>query len=440
MLCSDHAGAPLAGRSEATDSSFVPLYLDSSPYGGADDSGYAEEWAASHSPCPRGAEYVAHGDPARSLRHPTSTNLSLVPLLVTTPRESPPVVLTSLYSRDNHQAAHRFLGPLQLTSPQPGIVLDGYRFSSPSHLGLPPSLARAQFISDLPSPRPVDLVESPLPPSDFSGFSYHNLASRSSQSDDVPQASFTLSTDGSPFEYQSHDEFDDEAPKAARCPMSGAIHPILSDETEVHSVVWDPVRLIDCLGELFERADPWSALTDRLGLPSSPVDPTRTSSSSLDLFQRSDRSGVGYMYHQESSQPPHWPDHPPSQTLAEEACTRMSPQTPPENELLVNAPTPAIDPPCGRTAHDPVETDLREADHFAFAMLSSPLPLPIADSIVEPQGATVPAVCSSNSQGAENVHEVPGPRRGDKPEVCISCSLHEGVLIALVLGRRVPGL
>ncbi len=278
-------------------------------------------------------------------------------------------------------------------SPQSQVAAS-FQLSTPSYLELPPPLAGAEFISDLPPQPALDSMESPLPPSDFSEFSWHT-SSCLLESDDVPQASFTMSPGESWMEEQPFGKHDYDASDGSVYSLpGGCTHPIVFDEAEWNGATWDAVCLADFLGGLFEQADPWSTLGDFLDVPSLLPDLPPTSTSLF--FCASDRGGVGYETTPQSSD---WQDL-SSQTLAEEtsACT------PPVSvsrgtEALEDVPAVDSDPPSsGDTAYDDTpeeaQTYLPRAEYEPLSAPTMPSPSPV-EMLVKPPGATVRGPCSS---------------------------------------------
>ncbi|RPD61122.1 hypothetical protein L227DRAFT_610692 [Lentinus tigrinus ALCF2SS1-6] len=383
---------------DATDSTFIPMYLDSSPL---DGPSYAELWNMPDSPHPCQPDLVNSYQPTRVSFYPVPGDMSLSFPLEYISRGTPPDEASS-YQQD-HQVANAFLGSPEPSSPLHQVAPRDFHLSSPSHLELPPPLAEAQFISDLPTPEPlaVEPVESPLPPSDLSGFSWYTSVSRMFGSDDVPQASFTLSPNDSIEDRPFREPDDDASDAAAYSSLYEPVHHILLDEAERDDVTWDTVYLVDFLDELFEHADPWSTLSDLLELPHFPVALHSTSSNLLDLLQASDRSGVGY---EAISRSADWQDCPTSQTLAEETSEHTSQVSTASvgNPPLVGAPPSDGDPPSSQNA---VYVDApTEAEVYLPEVGISPLsPVPLPSIPLPPPAAALVSTATlpdTNVQGS----------------------------------------
>ncbi|RDX57549.1 hypothetical protein OH76DRAFT_1476918 [Lentinus brumalis] len=375
---------------EAADSGFVPMYLDSSPLDDAQGSGYAECW---DSPRARHSVLANPYKPARISFYPLSDNMgSSLPPRFASPGMPP---LPSSHPQLYQQVDTTFF----CCSPEPmspqSQVAASFQLSTPSYLELPPPLAGAEFISDLPTAQPaLESMESPLPPSDLSEFSWHT-SSRLLESDDVPQASFTMSPGESWIEEQPFGEHDDDTSDGSAYSLPGGrTHPILFDEAEWNGATWDAVCLADFLGGLFEKADPWSTLDDFLDVPSLLPDLPPTSTSLFLLA--SDRGGVGYVATPRS---PDWQDL-SSQTLAEEtrACTPLF-SVSCGTEALEDVPAVDSDPPSsGDTAYDdtPEEAQayLPRAEYEPLSAPAMPSPSPV-EMLVKPPGVTVRGPCAS---------------------------------------------
>ena len=254
---------------------FVPMPLDSSPpY--VDDSGYAEFWPDPHPDC-----------------EPTQVH--------TSQRHS---VISSASKRATSPSPTHLSRTSGLTALPHSVALSHPRVSShlpasPSYPELPSPLIEARFVSPAPSPTLRPLESWKLSPSDTSRFSWSQLSSRSFLgSPDVPQASF--STSPPPFA-RSNDAKEDGYCSDLQSKLAEHSHdssqgsligeaPSAEDPEETDQ--WDYVSLESILGDL--DADPWTALSKLLGLPSSPAVPPRTAEDICALLGTSYRRGVGY--------------------------------------------------------------------------------------------------------------------------------------------------
>ncbi|KAI0711897.1 hypothetical protein C8T65DRAFT_829314 [Cerioporus squamosus] len=272
----------------------------------------------------------------------------------------------------------------------------------------------------------MESMESPLPPSDCSGFSW-NASSRLPESVDVPQASYTMSPDKALIEEPPFGEHDDDASDGSvYSSLGGCADPMLLDETEWDGVTWDAVCLTDFLGELFEHADPWSTLSGLLDLPPFQTRLPRADPDLSELLHASDRSGVGY---EATPRSPGWQDL-SSQTLAQDisACTPpLSPGAEPPGDV------PAVDsdpPSSGQTAYEDtpeeVTTYLPRAESFPVPAIS-PSPAEMHEVTVKPPRVTFGDLCSPRPTPEEDLdvrspvlEEKYGDDGSERGDACVS--------------------
>ncbi|KAI1797336.1 hypothetical protein LXA43DRAFT_410073 [Ganoderma leucocontextum] len=382
--------------SHGAESAFVPMFLDSSPPPYTDDSGYAEFWPDPYHDC----------EPTRVPFYPQSANTNQRHSHVSSVGGRAVSLSPTILSRSSSLGTLPQFTTLSRT-PSRG---SSHPSASPSHLELPP-IVEAQFISDMPSPtftpEPVEPMQ--LSPSDTSGFSWSELASHSSLgSPDVPQASFSLSpprlvdaeegvhydecppdaryisTERSVGSSQDSSDSVDDAPEDIACPSA-----------EEGTVQWDYVCLEDVLVGLFEDADPWNALSQLLGLPSSPVGPSGAIEDILAILGTSDRRGVGYTL---PGSPPDSASFPTSQTL-EEAYREDS-----ASWDFASIVSPIGPPLSGGYGHPSARHRAREAEaEFVGSHMAESIP---------PLGSYAPPRCSADSRS-------PSPQPTDRHETVI---------------------
>ncbi|TBU63106.1 hypothetical protein BD310DRAFT_917808 [Dichomitus squalens] len=286
---SEHSSKPFKG----VDSVFVPMCLDSTPPPVADDSGYAEYWSGVE------PEY----EPARVPFYALSADRCL-PASPSRNSSSPSMV--PLRARSSSLVSLPIFATLSCT-PSPHGITRSFFMSSPSHLDLPLPLAAAQFISDMPSPDhvPEPLEPSPLPPSDISGYSWSRPASRPQDSYDVPQASFSFSSNPTePGDTEDRTFPDEGTPDLRETSCGGSVYSFLgSSQDDMSQDIagppndedrWDTICLEDVLGNLFEDADPWNELGRVLDLSLSPDEPTRDIEDTLAMLGACGRRGLGF--------------------------------------------------------------------------------------------------------------------------------------------------
>lgn len=187
-----------------------------------------------------------------------------------------------------HGSSRHIASPSQVLPGGGGSLL-----SVTSSLELPPTLAGLQYLSDVP---PINegrtgsgTGSSPLPPSDLSGRSWAERTSQLLHSEDISEASFSMTYE---------DDAEDIDPLDNMTPSWEDGH-------------WEAFFLSDVLGELFEGADPWSVLDDILDLPVAER-PWRPNGDDLG---ESRRSGVGYA---EAAPSPPLENFTTSQTLTDD--------------------------------------------------------------------------------------------------------------------------
>ena len=297
------------------------MCFDSSPQIHLDDSGYAEHWPGAQSPIFDDGTSSHLLQPARVPFYPPHVNpaspvLSNSPASPATP-DSP------------NQATRRNLqGPPPTTppaSPSHALFVSRYTSSSPSYLELPPRLGKLQYLSDIPplEDPPVAINDSPLPPSDLSCFSWSERTSRLPDSDEIPQASFSQSYEGSE-EYQTYDLEPVQSPRAhsSQCSVYSSLEEDAQENaslagawpTWADQCSWEYVSLSDILGELFEDADPWRVLDQVLDLPPTEPDWYPDADGLNFVEEPTDRRGVDYVDDAPSPTLQGWPT---SQTLAD---------------------------------------------------------------------------------------------------------------------------
>ncbi|KAI0768090.1 hypothetical protein BD413DRAFT_566680 [Trametes elegans] len=293
-----------------SDAAFIPIPLDSSPVLRADDSGYSEAWeyeaelrasyGSTRLPFHLGN---GHGLGSPAAYYPGLDGLPTMPS----------------YSRFSSFDSLPFESG-EPTAPAAQAYAGDSRGSSPTHLQLPAAMAQARFLSDLPTPTNTSpiLEGSSFLPSSIPDFSLSKSISLHWGSDDIPQASFSLSpptqvalyvgkeddtpradlacdtgyfSDTQSVDYARSDYLDDATPgdillRSLNNPTS------LDLADNLHSTF-----LADLLdGSLFEDADPWCALDSILCLPRMPLGvPAGSDHDPLVMTDAYDRRGVGYL-------------------------------------------------------------------------------------------------------------------------------------------------
>ncbi|KAI0833232.1 hypothetical protein BC628DRAFT_1532 [Trametes gibbosa] len=177
---------------------------------------------------------------------------------------------------------------------------------------LPTGVAQARFLSDIPT---IDDAtgqrdESSLPPSESPSYSWAGHTSRFYDSDEIPQASFSLSPPANSISAHQTEEALSDACDAGYCSADASVYSLLNDALDHDAsssgpanddpARWEQICLFDLLnGALFEDADPWRALDDILDLPPLLVSRHRAhrepeSAGPADV-SACDPSGVGYI-------------------------------------------------------------------------------------------------------------------------------------------------
>ncbi|KAI0635695.1 hypothetical protein C8Q77DRAFT_1099052 [Trametes polyzona] len=273
-----------------TDFSFTPMHLDSSPPPYINDSGYVGSSSAVYDHRP------SYLEAPRTPFYATSS-----PEQETAPRGIPTALPW---------------GPHTTSAPSTHAHSRSAAATDPSYLSCGSGNCKVpeMFLSDLPvAPSLIDPgLAGSLPPSESSG-SGHYWLSRTSHlpdSDEIPQASFSLSPPAGARAVQSGTHGSrmsshvDMACDAGYSSADGSMYSLLGeassmDSQDMNPAEWQQTSLAELLnGALFEGADPWRALDDILDLPSSLVDsplPFVIPSDVVGSCNPCDRSGVGYL-------------------------------------------------------------------------------------------------------------------------------------------------
>ncbi|KAI0749534.1 hypothetical protein C8Q80DRAFT_631045 [Daedaleopsis nitida] len=277
------------------------MCFDSSPPTHAHDFSYADRWSDSRpsSPYRHKVETPRMLEPARIPFYPLPTDTPQPGQMGLASRDylTPPFTPTSATRRNIVEDDRDW------NLPVPPVVArsaTAYFSSTPTLLGLPPSLTQAHYLSDVPALGDLSVSCSPLPPSDPSGFIWPGRTSYWPESDEIPQASFSASQCdedelGEPWSdhEQAHDLTRPLSQSSTSSLLVESLEPVATETSPQCLEPRNPeiVCLSDVLGELFEGADPWKALDDVLDLPAT----TETLCQVSDLIYLADhRLGVGH--------------------------------------------------------------------------------------------------------------------------------------------------
>ncbi|KAJ8463064.1 hypothetical protein ONZ51_g10497 [Trametes cubensis] len=264
------------------DPAFIPMDLDSSPTPRAVDSDRAEFWPDLHKD--RWLSDATLCEPYKPTRMPFYSS-----------RPSS-VLLESPVGR-------------QLSTPKPTGSFSGLTPYSPCPSAFRSS--RDSFCSSVSQPSVFEAngYNSSLPPSNSSRFSWSGSTSYLVESDEVPQASFSLSP---PVQVALQDFAVASAPPSKGCEYSAGtspepesnhtahVHPLIDIPPGDSAEYWQQITLAELLGgALFENANPWNALDEVLHL-SSLGSQQGDVSDLLALVETCDTSTAGHDH------PPHW--------------------------------------------------------------------------------------------------------------------------------------
>ncbi|KAI0661514.1 hypothetical protein C8Q70DRAFT_1051850 [Cubamyces menziesii] len=150
----------------------------------------------------------------------------------------------------------------QLSTPKPTGSFSGHTPDSPCSPAFRHS--RDSFCSSISQPSKFG-ANSSLPPSDSSRFSWSGSTSYLVESDEIPQASFSLSP---PVQVALQDFAIGTSP-GPESNHTALAHPLIDVPPGDSSEHWQQVSLTELLGgALFENANPWNALDEVLHLSS----------------------------------------------------------------------------------------------------------------------------------------------------------------------------
>ncbi|KAH9856490.1 hypothetical protein C2E23DRAFT_807860 [Lenzites betulinus] len=387
-----------------TGSGFVPMCLDSSPPPYVHDYGYADSYDLRE-------DHPSFYEPARIPYYSASSPLQES----SEPRDA-------LDTRDWRRLEDIQTSPLGQDLP----LHDHLALSVPlsSTQSLPATMAQAAFLSDIPTlnEAPAQRYGSSLPPSESPSHSWSARASRFYDSDDIPQASFSLSPPAhTVVSYQMHDVLrtpsdsgscdtdtgyfsaddsvysmlEDTLDQDHDASLSGSV-PIKDDPAQ-----WQEICLSDLLhGALFEDADPWRALDDILDLP--PLSALRLLGSTsepepavpADAHSTCDDPGaVGYVF----SRPPSSPPYPTIWATEDEEAIGL-----PDDEPAVQEDFDACTSPLATLSGDPEDRSkslLEAGDPSEETLLPCP-PGNVERCFDEPMSAAASAM--ENSRALES--------------------------------------
>lgn len=271
--------------------------MESSPPPYDHDSGYAEHWPDVH-------ETLSCFEPARAPFYSASSSYLLSP---TSCEASGMLDWKQMGTFDEYRP------DFWTTAGSPNQA----QSSRSVRASLPPTLAQARFLSDLPA---IDEASAQhevlsLPPSGSPDRFWSGHSSHIPDSEDIPQASFSLSPPANavmqPTAYGSRMSYDEDVVcdtgySSANDSTNDSVYSLLGDSLDYYeqddaspNVNFPDTQQISlaCIlnGALFEDSDPWRTLDDILDLPLSPAVLRDIEPEPFSLVSSCDRNGVGYI-------------------------------------------------------------------------------------------------------------------------------------------------